>query len=285
MNARDALRDAGQASSRNGPRPEGYQVLFDDKGKLLLPEIPSVEDTPGLCKWLTSAFNLDPAHPITGGIHEGLRGPDGHVVLNRVDAVAIRFEPASKINTPARLIETLSWWKLPTDGMIHPLKADHCRQISHVARMLCGAHRGMTEAQEADAIVAEHMHRSEPVEGHTTYGGTGQRYEAAMALRRVVDDVTGRPVGSARYLIDFNTGELVVAVSDLADAARRHVGSSLPRGWLDARMETLGWSRVTLQGYGQPGRAGRQGPHARINAYRGHLLAIAEQSDQNHVNT
>ena len=31
---------------------------------------------------------------------------------------------------------------------------------------------------------------------------------------------------------------------DLAEAARRHTGSSLPRGWLDARMAALGWQRT-----------------------------------------
>ena len=67
------------------------------------------------------------------------------------------------------------------------------------------------------------------VEGRTTYGATAQRFEAAIALRREVDDRTGRPVGAARYLVTRTTGELVIAVGDLQDAARRHVGSSLPR--------------------------------------------------------
>jgi hypothetical protein len=52
-------------------------------------------------------------------------------------------------------------------------------------------------------------------------------------------------------------------------------------------MEALGWQRITLTGYGQPGRAGRKGPHARLNAYRGHLSAVEDDqlvSDQG-VNT
>lgn len=81
---------------------------FDANGKLLLPPIRGRDDTAGHCEWLTCVFNLDPAHPITGGRREGLLGPEGHVVLYRAGATPIRFEPATKINTPAKLIETLS---------------------------------------------------------------------------------------------------------------------------------------------------------------------------------
>src|ERR1700761_4262779 len=85
-----------------------YTVMFDDKGKLLLPETPEHHDQVGLCSWLTAVFNLDTQHPIAGGVREGLRGPDGHVVLRRIEAPPIRFEPAARINNPTRLIETLS---------------------------------------------------------------------------------------------------------------------------------------------------------------------------------
>ena len=267
----------GEAPPADPRGASGYQLLFDAKGKLLLPQLPAHDDPAGLCAWLTCVFNLNPAHPITAAVHEGLRGPEGHVVISRAGAVpAIRFEPASRINTPAKLIETLSWRLLPTDGAIHALTSSHCRDISYALRMLCGAYETITAEQEAEGIVGTLMHEAIPVEGFTTYGTSGQRYEAAVALRREVDRVTGRPVGPRRYLIDVNTGEFVIAVSDLQDAARRHVGSSLPHGWLDARMEALEWTRVSLQGYGQAGKAGgarRQGPHARINAYRGLLSA------------
>jgi hypothetical protein len=280
MSARDALRDTSSGGAgRNGSAPDGYRILFDDKGKLLLPEIPAYDDPAGLCAWLTCVFNLDSAHPITAGVREGLRGPDGHVALRRASAPPIRFEPAARINNPTRLIEALSWQKLPTDGAVHALKTDHCREISHAIVMLCGAQETASEASEAEGIVATFMQGAEAVEDHTTYGTSGQRYEAAVALRRVVDEVTGRSIGAPRYLIDTNTGELVIAVGDLQDAARRHVGSSLPRGWLDARLETLGWARISLQGYGQPGRSGRQGPHARIFAYRGLLPGGTEDQD------
>jgi hypothetical protein len=80
-----------------------------------------------------------------------------------------------------------------------------------------------------------------------------------VALRRAVDEQTGRAIGPARYLIDANTGEYVIAVSDLNEAARRHVGSSIPRGWLPGRMDAMGWRRVTLDGHALPGRDGRSG--------------------------
>jgi hypothetical protein len=279
---------ASTAPSRNGHGAERFRVTFNDKGKLLLPDVPAHDDHGGMCRWLTSVFNLNPTHPIIGGKREGLRGPEGHIVLERAGAPAIRFEPASKINTAAKLIENLSWRMIETDGAVHALKGEHCRSIAHVVRMLCGAHEAMSEKQEAAAIVGDFMLAAVAVEGFTTYGNSEQRYEAAMRLRRDVDETTGRALGPPKYLIDAATvdectgelvgaGEIVISVSDLQDAARRHVGSSLPRGWLDGRMETLGWRRTILDGHQQPGRAGRQGHHATVNAYRGRLPGSDEQ--------
>jgi hypothetical protein len=153
--------------------------------------------------------------------------------------------------------------------MLPAFRAGHCRQIAFVIEALCDTSRAESEESETFGIIGTFLHAAVAVEGMTTRGNTAQRYEAAVALRRDVDDVTGRAVGPARYLLDGD--ELVIAVSDLADAARRHVGSSLPRGWLDARIEGIGWERITLAGYAQPGRSGRRGPHARLFAYRGTL--------------
>ena len=36
-------------------------------------------------------------------------------------------------------------------------------------------------------------------------------------------------------------------------------------------MEAFGWARRTLEGHAMPGRAGRRGPHAAADVYRGHL--------------
>ena len=237
------------------------------------PTIPARDDLAGLCAWLTEVFDLDPQHPVKGAVHQGRRGPDGHVVVQRVDAPEIAFEPASQINAPTKLIPALSWQLLPTDGPVRAFKGDHCRDISYVLRMLCGTSASMAREQEADAIVSTFTSAATPVYQRTTYGSSAQRYEAAVSLRRDEDRITGHRHGPARYLIDANTGELVIAVSDLQEAARRHEGSSLPRGWLDARMEAMDWERITLASYGLPSRNGRTGPHARIDAYRGHRLA------------
>jgi hypothetical protein len=277
MSARDELRAQQEAererarTRNNRAGPGQYECLFDDKGKLLLPEVPERSDIAGLCAWLTSVFNLDPGHSITGGRREGLRGPDGHVVLTRGAAAPIRFEPAAKINSPTKLIETLSWRMIESDGAVHALNAGHCRQIAHVVRMLCGAHEAMSDEQEAAGIVRTFMQGAVAVNGRTSYEPGAGAYEAAVALRRELDEMTGRQIGPARYLIDESTGEMVIAVSDLQEAARRHVGSSLPRGWLDARLKALEWQRITIDGHALPGRAGRQGPHATVIAYRGHL--------------
>ena len=132
--------------------------------------------------------------------------------------------------------------------------------------------------------MANLIQQGEPVEGCTTHGTSAQRYEAAINLGPLRDQAIGRAIGAPRCLIDtgavnkrpgeiVDEGEIVLRVSDLREAARRHVGSSLPRGWLEARMDALGWRRITLQGYGHPGRAGERGPHARVFAYVGHLPA------------
>lgn len=194
------------------------------------------------------------------------------MVLKRRGAPPIRFEPASRINTPARLIEDLSWQALPTDGPVHALKAEHCREIAHVVRMLCGATRSMSDEEETASLVVAFLAGAVAREGMTTYGTTEQRYEAATALQRDTDDHTGRPIGPARYLIDSNTGEYVVRVQDLGESFRRQLGSGLARGFIDGRMAGLGWTRAQLDAHALPGRAGRSGPHARCNVYRG-LLA------------
>jgi hypothetical protein len=261
--------------------PVRYTLQTDTKGNLKLPPPPALDDVAGLYAWATCAFALDPAHPITGGRREGLRGPEGHVVLYRAGAEPIRFEPVTRLNAPMRMIEALSWERLPSDRALPPYKGVHCQQIVHVVVMLCGAHETLTDSQETAGIVGTFMQGAVLADVKvTTYGGSGQRYEAATALRRPVDEASGRPLGAPRYAYDCNTGEMLIAVSDLTDAARRHIGSSIPHGWLDGRIATLGWQRITLAGYALPGRDGRKGPHARINAYRGLL-----PGDDDSVNT
>ena len=208
-----------------------YEITWSDHKppRLVLPDVPALDDTAGLCAWLTCAFNLHAAHPITSGRHEGLRGPDGHAVLERRGAAPLRFEPQSKINTPARLIEVLSWQTGPTDGAIHALKGDHCRQIAHVVRMLCGATKAISDEEETADLVSVFLAEAIVQEGHTLYGTTAQRYEAATALQRELDEHTGRPRGVARYLIDANTGEYVIRVQDLGESVRRQLGSGLTR--------------------------------------------------------
>lgn len=279
-----ALR-TGDLATVNGDAPRAAQGLSTDaKGKLMLPPVPEGDDPAALSTWLTVAFALDPTHPITAAAHEGLRGAAGHVELKRYDAPPLRFEPAARINTPMRLIEDLSWQAIPTDDPTPPYKGDHCRVIAHTIRRLCGASRAMTDEQETLGIVGVYLAGAKALEGHTTYGNGPQRYEAATALQREVDDSTGRPIGVPRYLIDSQTGELVIRVADLGITARQHVGSSLARGWLDARMENAGWTRVRLSGHSLPGREGRQaGTHARCDAYRGHLGADDDHDEA--VNT
>jgi hypothetical protein len=266
-------KSLGQASS-NGARPREYKVTWDTSGKgtpkLVLPPKPQAADVAGQCAWLTCVFNLDPAHPITGGKREGLAGPDGHAVLHRAGAPPLRFEPIRRLSTPAKLAEDLEGWNQPFDGEVYGYTTEHARKVHHVVRMLCGVAGTRTAEDETAAIIGTFLRGADAIEGHTTCGTSGQRYEAATALRETRDR-------APHYLIDLNTGELVICVSDLMFAARRYIGGSVPRGWLDARMAGLGWDRRQLQGFALPGRAsapdGRRGPHARVDVYRGHLPA------------
>lgn len=250
--------------------PGKQQTANNPKAGLVLSASPEPTDIVGLCEWLTEAFDLTREHPITGGRREGIRGAAGHAVLTRFDAPPIRFEPVSRINTPARLIEDLSWQTLPSDGAVPAFKTEHCRQTAHVVRMLCGVSASISDEQETAGIVAAYVSVADEVEGFTTYGAGPQRYESVRALQRN-DAVSGLPIGIPRYLVDKDTGELVIRAGDLAETARRFIGASVPRGWLEGRMDGLGWQRIHLDGHAASGRVGRRGPHARAIVYRGHL--------------
>lgn len=265
------------AAVSNGARPEALVLEVDGKGRLRLPDAPAAPIPALLAQWLTVALALDPEHPIIRGALEGLRGAAGHVVLERLDAPPLRFEPASRINTPMRLVEDRTWQGIPSDDPTPAYKGEHCRQIAHVVRQLCGTRRAMTDRDETEQIIGAYLGQARVVEGFTTHGTSPQRYEAARALQRDEDDATGRPLGPARYLTDMNTGETIIRVSDLADVARRFLGGSLQRGWLDARMENAGWARVRLDGHAEPGRDGRAtgGGHARCAVYRGLMTTDA----------
>lgn len=266
-------------AARNGTGSYAVTWTSDKPPKLVLPAVPEHDDPAGLCAWLTSVLRLNPQHPVTGGVRLGVRGPDGHAELQRAGAPDIRFEPNAAIYTPRRLLPMLDSQLAETDGEPYGFKEEHARRVAYVIRLLCGAAGAMTANQEAAGIIGTFLSAAVAVESHTTYGTTAQRYEAAQALRRDLDEHTGRPVGPARYLIDRDTGELGIRVSDLQTAARSHVGSSLPRGWLDARIAGIGWERLTLEGRAESGWTGRYSAHARTLVYRGHLPATGPGDD------
>lgn len=271
---RARLEPIANGTASNGRRtqsPDTDAVVIDAKGKLTLPPLPAHTDTVAQAAWLSVALNRDPQHPITGGRWHGHRGPDGHVELVRRGAPSINFEPASRINTPMRLIETLSWQRIRSDGPPRAYRGEHARDIAYVIGCLCDAGAALTEQDETASILDAFLQTAAAIEGCTTYGPSSARYEAATALQRDADEHTGRPIGPPRYLIDQDTGELVIRVSDLDESARHQLGSSLKRGWLAARLHAAGWTRIRLDGHAGPGRAGRHGPHARCTAYRGHL--------------
>jgi hypothetical protein len=272
----DAAFVAAIAPRLNGDaqlRPaKAYPVTYDLSGKtpkLLLPDTPSdTEDTAALCAWLTSVLRLDPCHPVNRAMRYGRRGQDAHIVIERAGlepGAFLRFEPAAIISSARRFRPALEWQLGKSDERPYGFKDDHCAQIADVVRLLAAVERALDDHDETAAIIGALTFKGKVMEGHTTYGTGGQRYEAAQALQRT------SPLDGPRYLIDATSGELVVRTGDLQVAAREHTGSSLAHGWLDARLGELGWHRVTLQGWALPGREGRRGPHLRCDVYRGHL--------------
>lgn len=259
-----ALNDNTEPPPQSPPKQRPKVTFTDDRTpKLVLPDVPAHDDMPGLLAWLSAVFQLDPQHPATGAVLQGLRGPDAHVELRRANTRPIRFEPISLVYQSNRFRPALRTHLLPTDGKPYGFKGEHCDTIAHVLLLACGACTAPAAEQEAAAIVGTFIGYAEAVNGYTTYGTTAQRYEAASELVSI-DRLP-------RYLIDANTGEHVIRVSDLQEAGRKHMGSALAHGWLDGRMEALGWARVPLDGHQTAGRTGRTGPHQRCLIYRGIL--------------
>jgi hypothetical protein len=268
---------------RHDPRRDilgAYEVTWttDKTPKLVLPGIPPHDDLAGLAAWVTSVFRLDPRSPVTKMKHEGHRGPDGHVNIRRAGAADLRFEPITALYSARRMIPALGSQLLPTDDEPYGFKDEHCKRIAHVIHLACGACEAPDAAQEAGGIVGTFTLRAKAIEGYTTYGTPTQRFEALEALRP-----NGDGFATPSYLIDDSTGEIVIRVSDLQTAAREYNGTSLHHGWLDARMDHLGWSRARVHGYAQPGRDGRKGPHSRCDFYRGHMPA--EEAETPSVST
>lgn len=240
--------------------------------RFTLPDVPAPDDHAGLLDWLTVALALDPAYPVVKVERFGRRTSDATVVLTRAGAPTITFEPVEVVNAPTKLTTKLIPQLVGTDRPTPGYKAEHCRTIYQVLVVICGAAEQVTDAQETTAIVGHLLGQAEVVEGCTTYGTAAERYEALEQLQG-----DGAGLYRQRVLIDANTGEYVVRVSDLADVARRYLGGSLTRGWLDARMAGIGWERRSLSAHAAPGRVGRRAGHLHFDCYRG--IVVADESD------
>jgi len=259
------------AARKDAPLAE-LQLRYDKNGALLeLPEKPSLDDIVGLCAWTTVVFGLDRRHPITGGKRRGVRGVAGCVELTRLDAMPLIIDPVTRLNVPLRLSEALTAHRLPSDDAIPPFRGSHCRDVAHVIVMLAGTDEALTEDQETASIIGTLLHIAEEADAKVTcHGSAAQRAEVVLALRHGYDE----PI---RWLRDSYTGEIVVTVRDLNEVARKHMGGTLRHGWLEARMDSFGWVRRELQGYGeQPD--GSRGQHVELGIYRGFLPGADDDS-------
>jgi hypothetical protein len=148
-------------------------------------------------------LNLDQSHPVVSAVHQGLSGALGHVVLHRLEAPEIRFEPASKISTASKMADELVWQLLPTDGEPYPWTNNQAVTIARVIRLLCGAEKGSTTAQETEHIIGTYLECAIRQEGYT-HQTAAQRAEMARFLRG--DD------GQRHYGLDLDTGETLIRV-------------------------------------------------------------------------
>ncbi len=256
------------------PRFDAYKVEYTDEPgktpKLVMPGLPTANDLAGQLAWLTSVFRLDVKHPATRVRRYGKRGQSGDIEISRAGARSLDFEPAAAIYSATRLIPMLDCLLISTDGVPYGFKNDHCKMIGRVVNMACEACESPDEAEEAAALVGMFTSIAMAVPGFTTYGSVTERFEALEVLRREVHGETEYERTVQRtYLIDSNTGEYVVRVSDMREAARLYGGGQLTHGWLDSHMARIGWTRAKVQGYAESGRAGRKGPHLRVDFYRG----------------
>jgi hypothetical protein len=285
VSARDELGGMLRGDDLAQRRQERFAVVWDEARKPpkpVLPVLPALADLAGQSGWMTSVLNLDVAHPITGGVHQGLSGGAGHVELSRLGAEALRFEPASKIASAQKLSEELVWQLLPTDGEPYPWSNPQAVKIARVVRLLCGATKARTTAQETALFVTTFIDAAEQVDGNT-HGSVAERGEAVVRLRPTEDNY-GRP-NKSRYLVDADSGEFVVRVSDLLTLTRRLIGGSLAHGALDAWMDAFGWERRTLEGHSLPERPGDRGRHRRCDIYRGVLPPVDDPEDEGSVTT
>jgi hypothetical protein len=61
--------------------------------------------------------------------------------------------------------------------------------------------------------------------------------------------------------------------------AREIIGSSIPYGWLDARMEAVGWQRLRLEGRRRSdAMSNGRGEHVKADIYRGFVVEDDRQS-------
>ncbi len=248
--------------------------------KLILPDVPAHDDLMGQLSWLTSVLNLDREHPITKVVRYGKRGPDGVIEMTRAGAGPLNFEPLVSMNTARRLNAARGWDGIPTDPEPHGIKDEHCMRIVKVTSMACENCLSPTEVQEAEALVGMFVMCAKEIDGFTTYGTVVERYEALAALSREANATNEYEKIQPCYLIDSNTGELVIRVSDMREAARTYSGDQLTRGWLDSHMARIGFKRARVQGYAEPGTAGRKGSgHKRVDFYRG-VMPVSDDEDE-----
>ncbi len=242
-------------------RRQRFAVKVEGKPpKPKLPELPDYDDLVGQCDFLTAVLHLDGDHPVISGRHSGLAGGRGHIALDRLDAPALEFKPASRIAKGETLAADLVWQLEDGDCEPYSWSNHQATTIARVVRWLCDASSAITSRQETAQILTTYLEAAADPEDGNTYGTTGERYDAVVALRPI-DDQYGKP-GRSRYLIDPHRvdaegtpnpeGEpdpqIVIRVSDLAAVARKLLGSSIAHGWLDAQMEEFGWQRIELQG-------------------------------------
>ena len=237
--------------------PEGARK--GTKQQLKLPDPPPHDDILGNCAWLTAVLHLDPKYPITFGKWYGLRGGRGAIVLEREGTESISIEPASSILNVGRFMEQLMFTRITTDREPYPYTNHHCRTISHVIHRLCDSTNAISERDETMSALLALIADARRVDGFTLYGTTPQRYEMLEALQRDNGKRAHQlEPWERRYAVDTTTGEYVVPADELRAFMRKQFGSAISRGWLEGRLEKVGWKQQHLTARPE-GRGSKQG--------------------------
>lgn len=155
---------------------------------------------------------------------------------------------------------------LAGDGRPYGWSDEDCGRIAYVIHQMAKVENAFDIVAESQSIINTYRERAVAVPVDITTGPVA-KFEAAVAIRAIEDDY-GR-VKQYRYGVDAKDN-MLIRVTDLIQTTRAMFPGTLANGWLDGRMDLIGFVKTSFQGYAQRGVEGRRnGGHAIGNVYMG----------------